>query len=434
MVRVAFLAGLWVATLNAGEAGADSSGTSLLPRYVLLFQNDSAKPLGMCLHRFSTGQEVWAARFGEIESLSWPPPVARGRVLLVGRVPGAQSVDLLTGKVVWRFDATVEARLPGEDAVVIATPDRVVRLDPSNGRTLWTLEGGAARASLWRSDDVLVRIDREGALSAHDMGTARRLWRFGERIPGFYASVGDGVVVARGERSGKLHGLDLRTGRTKWEIPAPGERARPHYWEGRLSVYTADRGMWVLDPLTGLEKWSNASIDGVMRWTAQHLFVRTRQGEYACLDAVTGRTLWELRRSESRRAQIVNASFAVTLELGEQGGVVSGVDPAGDRVLWSLPPTRATISPLIVDSQVYQAIQSPGGRAWTLRCLEGGTGEVRWSTPLQGNFGRIFSMRKWLVASEFEYVSAMEASTGRALWRAKCSHASDLGGGSLYPR
>src|SRR5690606_23056964 len=118
--------------------------------------------------------------------------------------------------------------------------DRLTAIDLRNGELRWrAVLTGPGTVELRRAGRVLCVTRGDGAVSALDIASGELLWRFarsGARFSLAPAVAGDLVIAASGEPGkgeGALYGIDLFSGRPRWErqldaapscapLPSPG--------------------------------------------------------------------------------------------------------------------------------------------------------------------------------------------------------------------
>ena len=186
----------------------------------------------------TTGQVLWridfSRRFG-----TEPPgygacssPILVGRLLIVPAAERVFAVDWRSGSIVWQalhdsfFSSLILASFDGELQLVAFARYRLVGLDPNRGRLLWSHR----YPSMWGSnvitpvvwqDRVIVSSPTQGA-RALQVSRKNGEWqtRAAWGTPSFRAYLTSPVVhedhMYGLDESGRLHCIDLRTGRTAW--------------------------------------------------------------------------------------------------------------------------------------------------------------------------------------------------------------------------
>jgi outer membrane protein assembly factor BamB len=314
-------------------------------------------------------KEEWRVPTGEGYSSS--PVVAGGRVYVFTRHRDDEfllCLDLAGGREVWRsrpYPAPYRVG-PGEgsaDDRPRSTPavagGRVYTLgmsgvlsclDAANGRLLWRREfpavayGGSSPLVADGLCIAHVGDGRSGGLIAFDAVTGETRWRHAD---GCEPASGSPVLVTlAGERQvvtfdrWKLLGVSAATGRKLWESPSGhGPNITPLVYGDLLIVAAGDR----LEPFRAvrLEK-GDRGISAKEVWKANGhppyysspvlagdlLFGMSvsRRGSFFCLDARSGRTLWETGDGLTPSGPFGNASIlsagVVVLFLTDNGRLV----------------------------------------------------------------------------------------------------------------
>ena len=214
---------------------------------------------------------------------STSPLMAGGRLWLeVGGEAGALAAfDPATGKVVFRgvedgvaYQSPVAADLAGRRQVVFAGMEKVVGIDPKDGRELWTWahEGtgamGAASLSpiVAGKDRIFLAHDDQASslieIHATDGGmVAERPWS-GRALARSYSPATAWGGQACGYVARYLSCADLETGEEQWRSRAPGDGFLIAVG-GQLAVLTK-KGTFHLGP-AGPEGWSGERPPGPLR-------------------------------------------------------------------------------------------------------------------------------------------------------------------------
>lgn len=268
--------------------------------------------------------ELWATRL-EAE-IAGPFAVGGERAFVACRNGFLFSLDLESGRPLWRFDAGSEIdSMPAlfEGGVLVSTMDgRVVCVD-GDGERRWEFEvGGAVPSSPLPFRDRVYFGSRDGFLYCVDAVSGKERWRFQadaplEVTPCLY----EGQVMCA-SYEGTLFALDADDGRLLWSSHLQGVPAcYPVADEGRVFQLT----------------------DLVLH----------------CADLQSGKTLWSLHLSPSPISNPAVRGNRVAVLLGGGGGVSSLVSMdarTGDR-LWELPVVDAegwTVL-LVTNRDVYLA-------------------------------------------------------------------------------
>jgi outer membrane protein assembly factor BamB len=303
-------------------------------------------------------RQVWRITAGSGHA---SPVVADGRVFLLSRVGEQEAVtafEARTGRQAWRqtydapYDMNPAARGHGKGPKSTPLYDRgrlftfgingiLSAWEAKGGRLLWrrdfkadfttTAPGfGVAMSPIAVGDLVVVHAGGagKGALLAVDQATGATRWSWKEDGPAYASPVAAtlGSVPQLVTQSQKfVIGVAAADGRTLWRIPFTTDHDQnivTPVISGDLLIYggiskptTAVRirqqgGTWSHEQV-----WQNADVPMYMSspvLVGGHLYGLTHRnrGQFFCLDAATGRTLWTTRGREGE-----NAALAATGEL-----------------------------------------------------------------------------------------------------------------------
>jgi outer membrane protein assembly factor BamB len=317
--------------------------------FVFIRQKDDEAVL--CLE-LATGKEVWKSEPYQAPYRFWPgegdlskgprstPTVSDGRIYTAGVSGVISCLDTKTGKLIWRKESKNAPPYGGPASPLLTDGLCIVHLGCDG------------------------RGDEDG-LSAFDAKTGEVKWRVADGSrPGYGSPV---VADLAGERqvvlftSWNLRGVSLATGQTLWgvKLDGPEKNSTPVLYQD-LIIFTdykerpravrlekGDKGIAPKEVWKGELAGSYMStpvLDGDLLFG---LSVRGR-GCFCCLDAKTGKTLWESDEKEGAGyTSVVNAGGA-WLFLTARGRLVVA-KPSGkefepiaeykvsDRATWAHP-------------------------------------------------------------------------------------------------
>ncbi|MDP3712027.1 MAG: PQQ-binding-like beta-propeller repeat protein [Mycobacteriales bacterium] len=296
----------------------------------------------------------------------------------------------------------------GSVGAVSEQPRTVLQVrDADDGAVLREVEleatAGATEPVL-ASDVVLVATG--AGLTAFDLASGERRWtEAGARLPA--AVVGDVVVVAR------AGGLTTRrtTGEVLWSRDTRGQVVQA--WEDQGTVLLDDGGaVSLLDPETGTARWTtrlDCRPDGnssVVSGT--HALVgcgaSDGSGLLTALSLSDGAVAWTWESTGSiSRSAAAGEHPAVLVD-----GVAYGLDPVTGRERWHTPTDSSPqrYAPLLDSDRTTGFLRDPvtgsrsagsvpvsygltahegvlfGGDGETLRAVQAGDGDERWTSPL----------------------------------------------------
>lgn len=261
----------WV-TVLPGRSGLAS------PVYaagVLVVSQDEAQDgsfAGLVALSPTSGQELW--RFQTASAVKGSPAIVGNTVCAVTVTGEVYGLDLATGAPKWDFllgdpaDRYVyQAPLALEESFVVGSGPRLVNLRAKDGKLLWERTGLAGD------------------------------WISSYSSPAY----GDGRVFASFNWGLELAGLDARTGEVLWTCrEGSGGHASPVFFEQTVYMAGVDKGLRLIDPLTGKVRQTIA-LKGAGWLLAAPLVTRWRlyqpgpEGELICFDREKGQELWRFQ-------------------------------------------------------------------------------------------------------------------------------------------
>jgi outer membrane protein assembly factor BamB/calcineurin-like phosphoesterase family protein len=254
---------------------------------------------------------------------------------------------------VWRrqekADIGAGTAAAGSLAVITNTAGDVRALSLRNGREKWVFSTGAKIYSTPAIDGKrVIAVSADGMVRALDLRSGRLLWNFDSQQPVVASPVtGDGKVFIAGS-SGRCEALDIRTGKLLWSnggIDGFVETI-PLIYKGMLIFGTWDNRLYALDTETGETRWiwfngySNRMLSPaacVPVAVRDRIFVVSPDRKMACLDAATGRLIWQsdLGGATVRESMGLSADSSMVLAKTMNGEVI-GVSTAGEEpeIVW----------------------------------------------------------------------------------------------------
>ena len=255
----------------------------------------------------ATGRSVWTRDLGKTLGTGeyWEyytsSPVIDGQRLFVGSGSGELSaINIANGKTIW--SKAVGARIRstpalGGDAVVIGTmAGHVIAFDHHDGRLLWDFAtDGAGHEFSFKSNDT-----RSVVTSPIIIG---------------------GLVVAGG-RDGNIYGIDLKTGKKRWNATHDGGSWILGLAADSRNIYSASGSALIvqgMDPASGKETWRTGTgnaMFGDLALAGDVLVSNGHKGNVFALSASTGAALWRFTMPD----------MALASPLIAQGVVFTGSD------------------------------------------------------------------------------------------------------------
>jgi len=273
------------------------------------------------------------------------------------------------------------------------------------GGVRWRVQtGGPVRSSPTIADGVVFIGSSDGQVYALDERDGSERWRTdaGSAVTSTPAVARGTVVVAA--FGGHWLGLDVRSGAVRWRLNAGAELPLPWGHE------SGDK--WLSSPTIVAGQVLLGGGDGVLR----------------SADLATGRVRWTARTAGRIRSSPAIANGTVVT--GDADGVVYAFDLASGAPRWTYETyghtlgsdtfgyDRRTIqsSPAILDGVVYV-----GARDGFVYALDLATGALRWKYDHNISWintsPAVESGRVYAGSSDRRFAQALDAATGREIWR-----------------
>ena len=284
-----------------------------------------ANAIFMCGDRlvFATNSHVVAASRDNGEVI-WARPGSATATVMAGsiliRVLHDGQVELCevqtgepyaTTRIAPRIGGTTTGVMMGGEAfppiaVLTEGSHRLVAIDVRTGEPRWRFAsrtGGEFR--LRRAGRILLVACSEGAVHAIDAATGEDAWRFSsaDRFTQRPAVCGETVVAAssQGSAGGQLIGIDLYTGRVRWNKKLGACPAADVLKAGPVAlVATSKRDSQRLnayDPMSGRIRWESEdpglAIGGAGLPVDNAVIANAPSGQLSSIDLRTGARLWE---------------------------------------------------------------------------------------------------------------------------------------------
>ena len=337
----------------------------------------------------------WKITVGEGHS---SPIVAGNRVYVHARVSDNETVscfELTTGKQLWQqANATPYQMHPaavghgkGPKSTPVLAGGRLYTLgisgmlscfDAGNGRVLWRKDFsgqfkatsplfGTAMSPLVDSGLVIAHVggNDSGALTAFNAATGEVKWRWDGDGPGYASPIivtidGSKQIVTQTQKN--IVGVSFATGELLWSVPFTTEYSQnavtPIEVNGLLIFSGINRGTIALKVSKHANKWDHHQVwlnqdvsmymnSPVARGNLVFGMSHKRKGQFFCLDAATGKTLWTSDGRDGDNAAIVRGgdvlfllSTDATLSLARASG--EGFQPVkkytvADSPTWAHP-------------------------------------------------------------------------------------------------
>jgi outer membrane protein assembly factor BamB len=312
----------WKVTVGVGH-----SSPLVSEGRAFVFARQGEEEVLMCLD-LSTGRELWrsanpvayemnpAAR-GHGKGPKSTPAISDGRVFTLGITGVLSAHDARTGKVVWRKDFSRQ----------------YPNTSPLYGTSMSPLvEGGLVIAHVGGHD--------KGALTAFEAATGKVKWSFEPDGPAYSSPV---VFRVGGERQivtftqKELVAVSASNGALRWKLPAKTSydtnSVTPFVYKDTIIFSLEEQGMVAVRPVrqgagfAAQEAWRNSENELYMNTPVAEgnlLFGLSarKKGQFFCLDADTGKTLWQGPGRAGENAAILNLAGTLLLLTNEANLIV----------------------------------------------------------------------------------------------------------------
>lgn len=290
-----------------------------------------------------------------------------------------RAVDKLSGALQWSTSsgASLFSRPVVLRSGLIASPcaDGIMLLDSQNGRVVRKHQSpeGPYVADGLCVDDLYIqgaykRIECRDALTADLRWSYDSIFNYCQAAPSV-----DGDDIIFGAWDTNLRCLDLKTGALKWvwnngrrnNLLGPGNVV-PAVTSDRVIIVAPDRYMTALDRKTGAQLWRDNSRHyreslGLSE-DSLRVYAKTMDGELVAVDAASPefKELWIVDMGIGyEHAPCIVAEKDGVVYAGSRRGVLTAVDPFGQKVLWSIHLGVSEINGIDIDpytSDIYVSL------------------------------------------------------------------------------
>ncbi len=341
----------WKVKVGAGHASPVVSGDR-----VFLFSREGEEEVAQSFE-LATGKRVWRGAYPAPYSMNpaatshgkgpkSTPVVADGRLYTLGIGGILSCYDATSGHLVWRKEFAGQFK---ETSPLYGTAMSPV------------VDGGLLIAHVGGHGD--------GALTAFDAATGGVRWAWKGDGPGYASPVVGTIGGARQvvtQSQDNLVGLSAEKGEMLWKIPlttAYEQNAVTPVLAGDLVIYggldqpmravrvAKKGGAWTPERI-----WENAEVAAylsspVLEGGKLYGFSHRKRGQFFCLDAVTGRTLWLSEGRQAESAAVLAGGGALFLLTTDGAMIVAARDAPAFKPLrtWTVAESATWAHPAVLD-------------------------------------------------------------------------------------
>jgi outer membrane protein assembly factor BamB len=269
---------------------------------------------------------------------------------------------------------------------------------------------------------------REASNGAAPSGAAGAGWTFAARGPITSSPlVVDGWVVC-GSRDSTLYCLRADTGELAWRVAVgSGIGSSPRAAGDRCFVGTYGGDLLACDLATGRTVW-RATTKGKIVSSPCVLGGMVVVGSYDrsihAFDAATGKRAWTVATRGAVRASAEPIGEGV-VAVGSTDGTIRALAVADGKVRWTRRTNAAIDAAVAWDASRGRVLAA--GRDGQVLCLDAGTGNVVWKTPLGAeiNAQPRVTERLVVVGTGKGRLHALDPDTGKKLWNVSATRGFD---------
>jgi outer membrane protein assembly factor BamB len=291
----------------------------------------------------------------DVLRLGLRPAVAGERVYVAGHGGDVQSLEIASGRTLWRTDTEVELSggpAIGEGIVVVGgSGGELIALDAETGAKRWQIAtGGEVLTAPTISAGIVVARTVDGRLRGLRASDGGEAWSYEQPVPrltlrGNGSPVVDGDMVFAGLDNGKVVALSLTTGELLWNTTVAPSHGRTEIerlvdidsavrivgddvfvvgYQGRIAMLARDSGqLW-----WGREMSSNRGL----AVAGDTIYVTTADSTVVALRRRDGTPIWS-QDAMLRRSLTAPALSGDTLVVGDFDGYVHWLDAATGQML-----------------------------------------------------------------------------------------------------
>lgn len=280
-----------------------------------------------------------------------------------------------TGQRLWQRDLEQPISsgvvAAGDLALVTTRSGQVLALDPKTGVTRWTAQTTASVLSpALISADRVVLTANDGSVTGLEQATGKQVWSFSIPVPslsvrGAAAPVlfDQSTVIVAGA-TGRIYGLDLRTGIPRWERRVAVSAGRTDVQRlididgdplvsGRQLYVVSYQGQIVAVDLDSQRvRWDadSSSLRGLTTGLGS-LYVATVDGHLQAYDEKDGQLLWEVKDLAHRQLSnpVVLGRYLV---VGDYDGYLHIIEQTEGKIVGRVRTSGAIRQLNVIDDQL----------------------------------------------------------------------------------
>ncbi|MEW6207124.1 MAG: PQQ-binding-like beta-propeller repeat protein [Acidobacteriota bacterium] len=230
------------------------------------------------------------------------PAIGEGKLFTVGISGILSCYDTATGRLIWRKDFSSEYKFTSPYY-------------------------GAASSPLYDDGAVIVQTGGhgKGAIRAYDAKTGELKWQWDGDGPGYASPIAvelEGVRQIVTQTQENIVGISRATGQLLWRIPFHTDYVQnivtPLLYKNTLILSGLDKGTFAIRPVRRGSEWTIETLwrnDAVPMYMnspvaiGKHIYGMSHKnkGQYFCLDAETGKTLWTSAGRQGDNAALLAA-------------------------------------------------------------------------------------------------------------------------------
>ncbi len=274
-------------------------------------------------HSAATGAPMWPTPLDRAHEFDGSPAVGADRIVLGASDGYVRCLELKTGQPAWGFDAATIVRstplIVGDRVCVGGDDGRLYCLSLADGTLIWAYP-------------TVDQADRGAILGG--------------------AAVAQGVVVC-GSCEPEAVGLDLATGKLRWQVPLDGPVIAPMTTDDGLAYVAAENGDVRCVALGKGEAVWRKTFPVLTRQPVlvrgHRAFILPSDGTVLCVESRTGLDLW--RRKLRGRPTTSAAADGERLYVGTSDKRVEALSLVDGRTVWQWRPGSKPLGQLLLDDR-----------------------------------------------------------------------------------